>query len=92
MAVRHVSIPRHVPARRPGEWAPVTVRRGDTALEKLLLPRAVPLAVHHLVTREPEGTRAVLAGCVVAESSVARWVAALVGGGGGGGIVVGVEV
>lgn len=73
--MRHVAVPRQIPAGRPLERVPVPVRRRNPALQLLLLlRRTMPLTVYQSIPCELKGPFLVLAGRVLAEADVAGWI------------------
>lgn len=82
LLVRHVGVPREIPARRPREGIFVAVRRRHAALQELALLRAVPLPVYQPVSAESKRSVGVLARRVLAVHRVA-WRVSFTGSGAG---------
>ena len=85
LLVRHVSVPREIPARWPRERVLVPVRRRHAALQELALLRAVPLPVYQPVSAKSKRSVCVLAWRVLAVPGVA-WRVCFTGSGAGAGL------
>nr|GME05289.1 putative methyltransferase pmt16 [Ipomoea batatas] len=72
LLVRHVGVPRQIPAGRPLERILVPERRRNPALQHFVLLRAMPLPVNQTVPVEPQRPFRILARGVLAVLGVTR--------------------